>query len=141
MDSVSVFDYHENFYHGMLLGLLMRTPFHRVESNREYGEGRPDIVAYGNLRALVFELKCVTQKQIDACMKSNPQADEEDIIESKMIAELECAEQQIDRRRYVKGVKLAFPNAKEIKIYVLCFCRKRCMARLVEMTSHPGFTP
>ena len=132
MDSVSSFDYHENFYHGMLLGLLVRTPFHRVESNREYGEGRPDIVAYGNLKSLVFELKCVTQKQIEAGMKAHPQADEEDIIESSMIAELDQAERQIDRRRYIKGVKSAFPNAKEIKIYALCFCRKRCMARVIK---------
>ncbi|MBR4984748.1 MAG: PD-(D/E)XK nuclease domain-containing protein, partial [Proteobacteria bacterium] len=132
MDSVSVFDYHENFYHGMLLGLLLRTPFHRVFSNREYGEGRPDIVAFGTPTALLFELKCVTQRQIDEGMKADLKADEEDIIEAKMIAALDEAEHQIDRRRYVNGVKVAFPNAKEIKIYTLCFCRKRCMARLVE---------
>ena len=132
MDSVSVFDYHENFYHGMLLGLLVRTPFSRVISNREYGEGRPDVVAYGSLRAVVFELKCVTQKQIDEGMKSDPKADEEDIIEAKMLAALDEAEHQIDRRRYVKGVKKEFPNAREIKAYALCFCRKRCMACLVE---------
>ena len=132
MDSVSVFDYHENFYHGMLLGLLVRTPFNRVVSNREYGEGRPDIVAYGRSRALLFELKCVKQKQIEDGMKLNPDADEEDIIEAKMTAALEFAKHQIDTRRYAKGVKVSFPNAKEIKIYALCFCRKRCMARLVE---------
>ena len=132
MNSVSVFDYHENFYHGMLLGLLVRTPFSRVISNREYGEGRPDVVAYGSLRSVVFELKCVTQKQIDEGMESDPKADEEDIIEAKMLAALDEAEHQIDRRRYVKGVKKEFPNAREIKAYALCFCRKRCMACLVE---------
>ena len=35
----------ENFYHGLVLGLLAcLSPAYGVESNREYGEGRPDIV-------------------------------------------------------------------------------------------------
>ena len=35
----------ENFYHGLVLGLLASlSPAYAVESNREYGEGRPDIV-------------------------------------------------------------------------------------------------
>ena len=35
----------ENFYHGLVLGLLaFLSPAYAVESNREYGEGRPDIV-------------------------------------------------------------------------------------------------
>ena len=35
----------ENFYHGLVLGLLAcLSPAYAVESNREYGEGRPDIV-------------------------------------------------------------------------------------------------
>ena len=35
----------ENFYHGLVLGLLAcLSPAYTVESNREYGEGRPDIV-------------------------------------------------------------------------------------------------
>ena len=35
----------ENFYHGLVLGLLASlNPAYTVESNREYGEGRPDIV-------------------------------------------------------------------------------------------------
>ena len=35
----------ENFYHGLVLGLLASlSPAYTVESNREYGEGRPDIV-------------------------------------------------------------------------------------------------
>lgn len=105
----------------------------RVMSNREYGEGRPDIVAFVTPRALVFELKCVTQKRIDNAMKADPHADEEDIIASQMIAALDEAEQQIDRRRYVKGVKAAFPHAREMKIYALSFCRKRCMARCIEL--------
>lgn len=72
------------------------------------------------------------QKQIDDGMKLDSDADEEDIIEAQMTAALDLAKHQIDMRRYTKGVKVSFPNAKEIKIYALCFCRKRCMARLVE---------
>ena len=35
----------ENFYHGLVLGLLAcLSPAYAVESNREYGEGRLDIV-------------------------------------------------------------------------------------------------
>jgi hypothetical protein len=41
-DSVSVNDAKEDFYHGMMVGVLRTVG--TVKSNREYGEGRPDIV-------------------------------------------------------------------------------------------------
>ena len=35
----------ENFYHGLMLGLMVHlTGEYQVESNREYGEGRPDML-------------------------------------------------------------------------------------------------
>jgi len=50
MDTISFFDYAENYYHGFLVGLLQAVGSYQVESNREAGNGRPDIV----LRELRF---------------------------------------------------------------------------------------
>ena len=56
-DSISVNDAKEDFYHGMMVGVL-RTQGN-VKSNREYGEGRPDIVFKDRNRAIILELKCL----------------------------------------------------------------------------------
>lgn len=44
MDTISFFDYAENYYHGFLAGLLKALGTYKIESNRESGTGRPDIV-------------------------------------------------------------------------------------------------
>ena len=43
-DTISYYDYAENFYHGFMAGLLVNIGGYRVKSNRESGNGRPDIV-------------------------------------------------------------------------------------------------
>jgi hypothetical protein len=43
-ETISFFDYRENYYHGFLSGLLAKMPQHLVRSNRESGTGRPDLV-------------------------------------------------------------------------------------------------
>ena len=48
--TISYYDYAENFYHGFMAGLLVNIGGYRVKSNRESGNGRPDIV--------MTELKC-----------------------------------------------------------------------------------
>ena len=42
--TISYYDYAENFYHGFMAGLLVNIGGYRVKSNRESGNGRPDIV-------------------------------------------------------------------------------------------------
>ena len=44
METISYFDYDERFYHGFLTGMLTGMGGYDVLSNRESGEGRPDII-------------------------------------------------------------------------------------------------
>ena len=44
MDTISYFDYAESYYHGFMTGLLKGSGKYIVQSNRESGDGRPDIV-------------------------------------------------------------------------------------------------
>ena len=56
--TISTYDFHENFYHAFLAGLLSGAGY-IVRSNRESGEGRPDIILLDRKAgtAAVFELK------------------------------------------------------------------------------------
>ena len=58
--SISYFDYAENFYHGLILGMLVMfgEDFY-VTSNRESGRGRSDVMVYkkDNSFGAVFEFK------------------------------------------------------------------------------------
>jgi Protein of unknown function (DUF1703). len=54
----------ENFYHGLILGIMVNiSDGYYVESNREYGQGRPDIVIIPkdkSKKAYILEFKkCV----------------------------------------------------------------------------------
>ncbi len=126
MESVSVFDYNEAFYHGMLMGLLSSVCL--PHSNEEQGEGRPDIVAIVGRKAILLEIKCVTPKML---REAGAEEDRKKIL-SMMTARLDEAEHQIDLQRYTDGVLIHYPIAREICCYALCFCRKNCMARLIE---------
>ena len=44
--SISTFDSAENFYHGFLLSMLLDMPDYSARSNREEGDGRPDVTLY-----------------------------------------------------------------------------------------------
>ena len=60
--SISYHDGYENFYHGFLVGLLEYNDDFLVESNREAGSGRNDIVVKNVLmrdKAVVIEIKTV----------------------------------------------------------------------------------
>ena len=59
--TISYYDYNENFYHAFLAGLLSGVKGQSVESNKEYGEGRADIIVRNNFlsKAVVLELKVV----------------------------------------------------------------------------------
>ena len=49
--------YREKFYHALLLGMFVHLNEWKVESNREKGLGRPDIVLTKDKREIVIELK------------------------------------------------------------------------------------
>ena len=108
--SISYYDNAEAFYHGFLMGLLGALPGYDIQSNREYGGGRPDIVLlpFDEQRpAVILELK---------------RADLFTQMEKKCMDALE----QIDERGYDDG--LLFEGYQHILHYGICFCKKSCRA-------------
>ena len=57
-DTISYHDYHENYYHALLAGLLLNGRYH-VKSNYEMGAGRSDITVEDERkkRAIIIETK------------------------------------------------------------------------------------
>ncbi|MDO5426010.1 MAG: PD-(D/E)XK nuclease domain-containing protein [Eubacteriales bacterium] len=97
----------ENFYHGMLLGLLQSQGNWLIQSNAELGEGYSDISIYTPEKiGIVIELKYAEDGNL----------------------EKGCANalEQIEERKYAKG--LMQKGMKEIKKYGIAFCEKECMA-------------
>ena len=107
--SISIFDSEEAFYHGYFLSLLYGVPDYNVQSNREEGDGRPDIVLYPNRPrdpAIIFEVK--VRKKFN-----------------EMQDGLEEAYDQIKSKRYEEGV--LDDGYMGVKSYGICFCKKSCI--------------
>ena len=102
MASASYFDTaQEDFFHGLLLGLLATmNESYEVKSNREEGDGRPDISMRPRpgvtLPGVILELKSpaipvrASQKRIDALLKSAAKAARKQIDERRYAAEMEA---------------------------------------------------
>ena len=100
--SASYFDMaKEDFFHGLLLGLLAATnENYEVKSNREGGEGRPDILMEPRpgvtLPGVVLELKSpkvparATQKRIEALLASAAKKARKQIDEKRYATEMEA---------------------------------------------------
>ena len=111
-DSISVRDTavrtnrKENFYHGMVLGLLRSQGSWLVKSNAETGEGYSDIsILTPDRFGIVIELKYANDGNLEAA----------------------CAEalQQIEEKKYAEGLKRR--GTKKIIKYGIAFCEKECM--------------
>ena len=114
-DTISYYDYAENFYHGFMAGLLVNIGGYRVKSNRESGNDRPDIVMQTvqirKGRVILLELKIAGS-----------------------IAEMEAACDrglaQIEEQHYAEPfITEGYP---EVKKYALSFCKKECMVKTAE---------
>ena len=106
--TISYHDYKEDFYHAFLAGIL--ASFHySVESNREHGEGRSDIVVYDeeNSRVVIFEAKVA--KSPDELPKA-----------------CDAALRQIEARQYVEDFRDEYD---EILCYGIAFYKKRCLVK------------
>ena len=130
--SISVFDFNETFYHGMMIGLL-GTICDDLKSNDEFGEGRPDIVMIDNRRAMILELKCVTSKELDQALKSNKDMDAEYIVNACMEVKCDEAAQQIRDRKYAQGIRIEYGSRTAVTAFAMCFCKKQCLVRKVEV--------
>lgn len=111
-DSISVRDTavrrnrKENFYHGMVLGLLRSQGNWLIQSNAETGEDYSDIsVCTAERTGIVIELKYAEDGNLEAF----------------------CAEalKQIEDRKYAEGLKRQ--GMKKIIKYGMAFCEKECM--------------
>jgi len=108
LDTISYMDGKEDFYHGVMLGVLSGIPNYNLKSNRETGLGRCDIVmkhSSGRGKAVIFELKWTSdmkeiEKKRDEALKQ--------IIDGKYAEELrnECYNDMIK--------------------YGVAFCQKSC---------------
>ena len=111
-DSISVRDtavrrnMKENFYHGMLLGLLRSQDSWLVKSNAETGEGYSDIsIQTPERTGIVIELKYADDGKLETA----------------------CAEalEQIEEKKYAEGLKRR--GMKKIIKYGIAFYEKECM--------------
>ncbi len=106
-DSISFYDYHELFYHAFLTGLFSGVKGVTVESNREAGTGRADVILQYPRKGLVaiFEFKSAKSEET-----MNNKCDE--------------ALKQIETRKY------SFPFRKRTVFkYGIAFFEKQCLVK------------
>ncbi len=110
-DTISYFDYAESYYHGFMAGLLKNAGRYSVYSNRESGNGRPDIVMTESKfrgRAMILELK------ISDTIKGMEKKCEEALA-------------QIKEQKY--AVPLEEDGYQPILKYAICFFKKGCIVK------------
>lgn len=106
--TISYHDYKEDFYHEFLAGIFTGAGY-MVDSNKEHGEGRSDVVVYDpiNGRVAIFEAKYT--KSLD-----------------KLESACDAALQQIDDRMYAEEYE---DDYDQILCYGISFFKKRCMVK------------
>lgn len=104
--TISYHDYREDFYHAFLAGIFAGAGY-TVDSNKEHGEGRSDIVVYDpvNSRVAVFEAKYSTAL-------------------SRLSMDCDAALWQIDERMYAKEFEDDYDT---VLCYGVSFFKKRCL--------------
>ena len=106
--TISYHDYKEDFYHAFLTGILAGSGC-AVESNREHGEGRSDIVVYHPERPQVVIFEAKYAKKLD------------DLEER-----CEAALDQIEEKQYTKEFDNGYTS---IRCYGIAFYKKCCLVR------------
>jgi hypothetical protein len=106
--TISYHDYREDFYHAFLAGIFTGAGY-MVESNKEHGEGRSDVIVHDpvNARIAIFEAKYAKSVKTlhDAC---------------------DTAIQQIDDRMYAEEFE---DDYDDILCYGIAFFKKRCVVK------------
>ena len=106
--TISYHDYKEDFYHAFLAGIFAGAGY-VVESNKEHGEGRSDIVINDDYegKVAIFEAK----------KSQNPE---------EMKLDCEKAIKQINEKMYANEFEDAYD---EILCYGISFFKKRCLVK------------
>lgn len=107
--TISYHDYREDFYHAFLAGIFTGAGY-VVESNKEHGEGRSDVIVYDSVNGQValFEVKYAATL---------------DSMESSC----EKILSQINTKMYAKEFEDSYDH---ILCYGISFYKKRCLVRL-----------
>lgn len=111
METISFYDYQESYYHGFLAGMLKNIGNYIVLSNRESGNGRPDIVLkYPSVRgkAVILEIKVARTYQ-------------------ELASKCDEALRQIDEQKYEEALRQE--GYSNILKYGIAFYRKECMVK------------
>ena len=106
--TISYHDYREDFYHAFLAGIFAGAGY-TVDSNKEHGEGRSDVVIYdeANSRVAIFEAKYSRNSEL-------------------LASECDRAIAQIDDRMYAAEYA---DDYDEILCYGIAFFKKRCVVK------------
>ena len=106
--TISYHDYREDFYHAFLAGIFTGAGY-MVDSNKEHGEGRSDVVVYDpvNARVAIFEAKYTKTLE-------------------NLERDCDMALQQIDDRMYAEEYE---DDYDQIFCYGISFFRKRCLVK------------
>jgi hypothetical protein len=106
-DTISFHDYHENYYHAFLTGIISGLGY-AVKSNQENGLGRSDIDVREKRRkrGMILEAK-----------KSDRESD--------MQKDALAGEQQIVDKQYLRG----FPGFESVMCYGISFFRKKALVK------------
>ena len=112
MDTISFFDYKEDYYHGFLAGILKSFGNYEVLSNREAGMGRSDLIMKENTfmgRGIILEVKVA--KKFGEMEKMCEEA----------LAQIETLQYEHELRE---------DGYQEILKYGVCFFKKGCMVKM-----------
>ena len=106
--TISYYDYREDFYHAFLAGIFAGAGY-SVESNREHGEGRSDIVIYNDVTGQVAVFEAKYFRKLDDLER-----------------DCQKALDQIDTKMYAKEFEDTYD---EVLCYGISFYKKRCLVR------------
>ena len=106
--TISYHDYKEDFYHAFLAGIFTGAGY-SVDSNRERGEGRSDVVVRNSSKGRVALFEAKYAKTLDG-----------------LEASCEAALQQIEDRQYAKDFA---DDYDDILCYGIAFYKKRCLVK------------
>ena len=106
--TISYHDYREDFYHAFLAGIFAGAGY-TVESNREHGEGRSDVVVFDarSGRVAIFEAKYAQRLE-------------------KLTESCHDALRQMDERKYAQDFEDSYD---QIFCYGIAFFKKRCLVQ------------
>ena len=110
-NTISYHDYKEDFYHAFLTGIFMGDG-EQIESNKEHGLGRPDLVIIdkANGKVAIFEVKySQSMKQLNK--------------------DCDKALVQMKERKYAEDYKDRY---KDIFCYGISFYKKECLVKMLE---------